>query len=151
MSNSQENEYNLSNLGDSCAMRVYLQTLIVKIRGKNRDYFIRTIIDSGSSHSYITKFIAKKLRLKSEGNEEITHSLFCGIEKKLSHEKYSIVLKNINDNFSCTLKLRDQEQICSNIQKIENPEVIKQLKRQGIVLSDLEVGGGRLPVRQRSP
>ncbi|GFQ77216.1 DUF1758 domain-containing protein [Trichonephila clavata] len=44
---------------------IYLQTLVVRISNKGLNHFVRVIIDSGSTKSYISKFVAEIMGLKS--------------------------------------------------------------------------------------
>ncbi|GFQ95919.1 DUF1758 domain-containing protein [Trichonephila clavata] len=67
---------------------IYLQTLVVRISNKGLNHFVRVIIDSGSTKSYISKFVAEKMGLKSIGKERVTHGLFGGLEKTECHNRY---------------------------------------------------------------
>lgn len=91
---SNETENNLWNRINE---KVYLQTVIVKTRKNNKDYFFRAIIDIASTRSFLSKFVADKLKLKCIGSESILHGLFGDEEKILSHKRYSIDLGDIHD------------------------------------------------------
>ncbi|GFY71358.1 uncharacterized protein TNIN_281941 [Trichonephila inaurata madagascariensis] len=56
--------------------KVLLQTLVVRLRGENKMKYIRVLIDSGSSKSYLTNFAIKEMRYECIAEENLTHSLF---------------------------------------------------------------------------
>ncbi|GBL95379.1 hypothetical protein AVEN_154787-1 [Araneus ventricosus] len=64
-----------------------LQTLVVCIKGRRSNTFVRVILDAGSQKSYISKFIPEKLQLKCMGEETTVHGLFGGIERSEKHKK----------------------------------------------------------------
>ncbi|GFY39155.1 integrase catalytic domain-containing protein [Trichonephila inaurata madagascariensis] len=56
--------------------KVLFQTLVVRLRGENKMKYIRVLIDSGSSKSYLTNFAIKEMRYECIAEENLTHSLF---------------------------------------------------------------------------
>lgn len=136
---ASENNSDCSNLWNCVDRKIYLQTLIVKVTRNETNYFFRCILDTASSRSYLTNFAAKRLDLKHKGQETVVHGLFGGSEKRVNHKIYSVDLNHINDCFSCTLNVMDQEKICSTIPKLENPKIIDELRGHGILLSDLTI------------
>ncbi|GFT46724.1 uncharacterized protein TNCV_1316821 [Trichonephila clavipes] len=83
---SKEVTENTTLSNNSCAREVFLQTLIVHIKENNLKHYIRVIIDTGSQKSYITKYLAEKMKLKGLGEEIVNHGLFGGIERAETHE-----------------------------------------------------------------
>ncbi|GFQ65334.1 DUF1758 domain-containing protein [Trichonephila clavata] len=136
-SKTENNDSALSNA--SIRKRVMLQTIIVKISGAKQKDMIRLIIDSGSSGSYISEFVARKLQLKDIGHESVVHGLFGGLQKKEKHKKYVINLSNVDNSFGCVLNVMEQKTICTPIPKLENMKLIEEIKDCEINLSDLTV------------
>ncbi|GFQ81743.1 integrase catalytic domain-containing protein [Trichonephila clavata] len=136
-SKTENNDSVLSNA--SIRKRVMLQTIIVKISGAKQKHMIRLIIDSGSSGSYISEFVARKLQLKDIGHETVVHGLFGGLQKKEKHKKYVINLSNVDNSFDCALNVMEQKTICAPIPKLENMKLLEEIKNYGIDLSDLTV------------
>jgi hypothetical protein len=116
---------------------VYLQTLIARISNNNKEHFVRIILDTASSKSYVSSFVAKKLNLKSFGKIKVTHGLFGGTETTVYHDRYSINLKGLNENKEIKIDVMEQEKICATVPKIKNVNCIKQLKDKNIFLSDI--------------
>ncbi|GBO33896.1 hypothetical protein AVEN_81534-1, partial [Araneus ventricosus] len=124
----------LSN--SSRSKEVLLQTLVVCIKGKRSDTFVRVILDTGSQKSYISKFIAEKLQLKCMGGETTVHGPFGGIERSEKHEKYVATLSDVFNSYSCEIEVMDQERICTPIPKLNDSELLNELKEHGIFVSD---------------
>ncbi|GFY10938.1 DUF1758 domain-containing protein [Trichonephila clavipes] len=98
---SKEVTENTTLSNSSCARDVFLQTLIVHIKENNLKHFIRVIIDTGSQQSYITKYLAGKMKLKGLGEEIVNHGLFGGTERAKTHQRYLINLANVDGNYNC--------------------------------------------------
>ena len=54
----------------TCSSSVFLQTLVVLLRGENEDFAVRAVIDTGSQKSLMTKEAAVKMKYSEccEGN-----------------------------------------------------------------------------------
>ncbi|GBN21039.1 hypothetical protein AVEN_75944-1 [Araneus ventricosus] len=124
----------LSN--SSRSKEVLLQTLVVCIKWRRSDTFVRVIHDTGSQKSYISKFIAEKLQLKCMGEETTVHGLFGGIERSEKHKKYVVTLSDVFNSYSCEIEVMDQERICTPIRKLSDSELLNELKEHGIFVSD---------------
>ncbi|GFS83899.1 DUF1758 domain-containing protein [Trichonephila clavipes] len=101
-SSKENNEKNLTDentilSNNSKSKEVFLQTLIVCIKGEK----VRTILDTGSQKSYVTKFIAEQLNLKCVGQETTVHGLFGGIERNEKHKKYVVTLSDVFNSYFC--------------------------------------------------
>ncbi|GFQ95909.1 integrase catalytic domain-containing protein [Trichonephila clavata] len=116
---------------------IYLQTLVVRISNKGLNHFVRVIIDSGSTKSYISKFVAEKMGLKSIGKERVTHGLFGGLEKTECHIRYNIQLNSLDTKNKIEIEVMDQKKICATVPKIKNAYCSKKLREKKIFLSDV--------------
>ncbi|GFV25023.1 uncharacterized protein TNCV_884891 [Trichonephila clavipes] len=139
-SSKENNEKNLTDentilSNNSKSTEVFLQTLIVCIKGKK----VRTILDTGSQKSYVTKFIAEQLNLKCVGQETTVHGLFGGIERNEKHKKYVVTLSDVFNSYFCEVEVMDQKRICTPIPKLKDSELINELKEYGIFVSDASV------------
>ncbi|CAL1274779.1 unnamed protein product [Larinioides sclopetarius] len=122
----------------TCSSRVFLQTLVVLLRGENEDFAVRALIDTGSQKSYITKEAATKMKYLVVKETTLMHTLFGGVENKQKHLEYKIFVSDIGKNYNCTFKVLDQEKICSEIQQISTGFLSKELEDNGIHLTDQE-------------
>ncbi|GFX07311.1 DUF1758 domain-containing protein [Trichonephila clavipes] len=139
-SSKENNEKNLTDentilSNNSKSKEVFLQTLIVCIKGKK----VRTILDTGSQKSYVTKFIAEQLNLKCVEQETTVHGLFGGIERNEKHKKYVVTLSDVFNSYFCEVEVMDQKRICTPIPKLKDSELINELKEYGIFVSDASV------------
>ncbi|GFY22733.1 integrase catalytic domain-containing protein [Trichonephila clavipes] len=134
-SKTEDNDIALNNT--TTRKKAMLQTVIVKILGAKQKHLIRLIIDSGSSGSCISEFVARKLQLKNIGYETVVHGLFGGLQKE-KHRKY-INLSNVDNSFDCVINVMEQKTICAPIPKLESMELIEEIKNCGIAPSDLTV------------
>ncbi|KYQ53596.1 hypothetical protein ALC60_00123, partial [Trachymyrmex zeteki] len=76
---------------------IYLQTLRVKLVSGSRERIVRAVIDTASQHSYIRTDVAREVGYVSQGELEVTHSLFGGVKSKSEkHDMFRIRLKNLN-------------------------------------------------------
>ncbi|GBM00408.1 hypothetical protein AVEN_179219-1 [Araneus ventricosus] len=136
---SKEVTENTTLANSSCSREVYLQTLIAYIKENNLKHFIRVIIDMGSQRSYISKFIARKMKLKGLGEECVNHGLFGEIEHAETHQRYRINLSNVDGSYNFELDILDQKKICSSLPKMNDAHCLNQLKDMGILISDAAI------------
>ncbi|GFR20124.1 integrase catalytic domain-containing protein [Trichonephila clavata] len=115
---------------------VILQTLVVRLRGKNKERFVRVLIDTGSQRSYISKYAASLMNLESFGEEKICHSLLGGSEIEENHNKYLIHVSDIQNTYHCNFKVLDQNTICSGIPRTDISSFDQELKKRKIFLTD---------------
>nr|XP_042907174.1 uncharacterized protein LOC122271118 [Parasteatoda tepidariorum] len=149
---SEEKVVTESSLTNTTCMRqVYLQTLVVQIRGDNKTKFIRILIDTGSQRSYISKYAATCMEYDVIGEESILHSLFGGVKKAENHRRYLVHISNVDNSFHCNFEVLDQEVICSNISRINFFPHIKELKSRSIFLTDTTQGYNDQLLYQSSP
>ncbi|GBO33317.1 hypothetical protein AVEN_204080-1 [Araneus ventricosus] len=133
---SKEVTENTTLANNSCLREVYLLTLIAYIKENNLKHFIRVIIDMGSQRSYISKFTARKIKLKGLGEECVNHGLFGGIENAETHQRYRINLSNVDGSYNFELDVLDEKKICASLPKMNDAHCLNQLKDMGILISD---------------
>ncbi|GFX64645.1 DUF1758 domain-containing protein [Trichonephila clavipes] len=125
---SKEVTENTTLSNNSSAREVFLQTLIGHIKENNLKHFIRVIIDTGSQKSYITKYLAGKLKLKGLEEEIVNRGLFGGIERAETHQRYLINLANVDGNYNCQLEVLDEKKICASLPIVNDVRRLNQLK-----------------------
>ncbi|GFX75868.1 DUF1758 domain-containing protein [Trichonephila clavipes] len=128
---SKEVTENTTLSNNSCAREVFLQTLIVHIKENSLKHFIRVIIDTGCQKSYITKYLAGKMKLKGLGEEIVNHGLFGEIERAEPHQRYLINLANVDGNYNCQLEVLDEKKICTSLPRMNDIRRLNQLKDIG--------------------
>lgn len=138
---SDKRESNFSNVeGES---DVALQTLLVKIVNGEKQEIVRAFIDGGSQKSYISKKIAMKLRLEPFGTVRVGHALFGGhVKTPVTHNKYSIVVHSLQDQFKIEMQVREQDTISCGIPRITDghPVIREELRARNVQLTDDQKG-----------
>ncbi|KAF8792631.1 hypothetical protein HNY73_004203 [Argiope bruennichi] len=135
---SEEKIVTDSSLTNKTSLRqVYLQTLVVKIRGNGETKLICCLYDTGSPRSYISKYAAERMNYEVISEESILRSLFSGVEKAENHKKYRVRLSNVDDSYHCNFEVLDQEKICSDIYRVKLSPYVRELKSNRIFLTDL--------------
>ncbi|GBO26301.1 hypothetical protein AVEN_17027-1, partial [Araneus ventricosus] len=120
---------------------VVLMTLIVEISNGVSKRKVRCLLDSGSQRSYILKSTAEALNLKSTSSENIAHTLFGGATTDARcHEKYSVKLSPLGKGTLFEFDFLEQEVICGNMPRLPKEQILKELKRHKIWISDLGDG-----------
>lgn len=138
---NQDSEKALSNQ-IKCSP-VFLQTLIVEVKGVDVKGNLRVIIDSGSQNSYISQYAAKRLKLRKTNSEMIKHGLFGGVEKSELHNRYKVNLSSLDGKFSFKIDVLDEKKICSSISRVQDENLIGLLRNKGIIISDIQENGNR--------
>ncbi|XP_055947057.1 uncharacterized protein LOC129980699 [Argiope bruennichi] len=144
-SNSQEATESSINFGQfntltnpTCSTSVFLQTLVLVLRGETQDFAVRALIDTGSQKSYITKEAAKKMQYHALKETTLVHTLFGGMQNLQKHSEYKIFVSDFNKNYHCTFNAFDQEKICAEICQIPIGFWSKELEGNKIQLTDQE-------------
>ncbi|GBL54168.1 hypothetical protein AVEN_92-1, partial [Araneus ventricosus] len=151
-SNNSEKEIKEQNKSVNMASisntpQVLLQTLKVKIKGKNCSLTVRAMYDSGSQKSYIRKEIASVLGLAPLRQQLLSHALFGGerINEEL-HNVYKIELGSLDGNFNCNFDVVDQDIICNDVPSVSYGPWIDELKSMNIQMFDIEDNLGPIDV-----
>ncbi|GFT45477.1 DUF1758 domain-containing protein [Nephila pilipes] len=130
-----KSENSLSNCSRS--ETVFLQTLCVLIRCQGQEKIIRAVIDTGSQSSYVSQRIMTQLKAFPLRTETVIHALFGGDETEpKSHKVFAIEVSSFNRVFSCGFEAFSVKKICGFIPRIENDEILNELKRKKIVFAD---------------
>jgi Arginine methyltransferase-interacting protein, contains RING Zn-finger len=120
---------------------VLLQTLVVKIRGKDgkQDKLARLMIDTGSQQSYVLEQTMNSLSYTPITKQSMRHALFGGsITDAMDHNLFKIVISNLDNTFACDFDVFGQSKICSTIPSIPSGPWIDELKQHNIELTDLQ-------------
>ncbi|GFS45596.1 DUF1758 domain-containing protein [Nephila pilipes] len=130
-----KSEISLSNCSRSEA--VFLQTLCVLIRCQGQEKIIRAVIDSGSQNSYVSEKIMTQLKAFPLRTETVIHALFEWDETEpKGHKVFAIEVSSLNRVFSCGFEAFSEKKICGFITRIENDEILNELKRKKVVFVD---------------
>ncbi|GFS44196.1 DUF1758 domain-containing protein [Trichonephila inaurata madagascariensis] len=120
------------------SLRVFLQTLKLKMVCGNKEIPVRAILESGSQKSYVLKNVVEKIGYIPLRKEILMHSLFGWIKSdKCEHTSYRIRLRNQDNSVTCNLEALDQTSICDNIASVPPVSWISELNEMKIQLSDV--------------
>ncbi|GFT75416.1 putative RNA-directed DNA polymerase from transposon X-element, partial [Nephila pilipes] len=130
ISNSLANQSLITN--------VYLQTIVLKLCYNNNEMVLRCLLDNGSQKSYLTQRVIDHLNLKPVSKQTIVHGLFGGRETApRKHFLYNVIIKSKNNSFSCQIKVLSEEKICGYLPKVNDLQVLSEIKENGILVPDL--------------
>ncbi|GFU88126.1 putative RNA-directed DNA polymerase from transposon X-element [Trichonephila clavipes] len=117
---------------------VYLQTVALKLCYNNSEMVLRYLLDDGSQRSYLTRRVIDHLNLKPVLKQTIVHGLFVGRETApRKHSIYKVIIKSIDDGFSCQIKVFSENKICGYLPKVKDLQVLSEIKEKGIIVLDL--------------
>ncbi|GFU17285.1 uncharacterized protein NPIL_381231 [Nephila pilipes] len=98
---------------------------------------VKPVIDSGSQSSYVSEKIMTQLKAFPLRTETVTHALFRGDETEpKSHKVFVIEVSNLKRGFSSGFEAFSEKKICCFFPRIENDEILNELKRRKIVFAD---------------
>ncbi|GFU70771.1 DUF1758 domain-containing protein [Trichonephila clavipes] len=130
-----KSESSLSN--SSKSKTVFLQTLCVIIRCQGQEKLIRAVIDSGSQSTYVSENVITHLKALPLRSETVIHALFGGSETKpKKHDIFPVEVSNLNKTYTCSFEALSEKMICGYIPKIEDKQVLNELKRKKIKFTD---------------
>uniref|UniRef100_A0A1Y1MQW7 CCHC-type domain-containing protein n=1 Tax=Photinus pyralis TaxID=7054 RepID=A0A1Y1MQW7_PHOPY len=147
-----EGDKDLENLSTSMASRVcsgdvILQTLRVKVLGKNTSKEVRAFIDPGAQFSYILKSLALELGYSKIAELTFSHNLFGGASTvSKTHKKYKLYLESLSSKFKCHFDVYDEDNICGGIPKLLKANWTQELHERGIVVNDVGSGSHKIEV-----
>ncbi|GFR15062.1 uncharacterized protein TNCT_364291 [Trichonephila clavata] len=131
----------------SATHEVFLQTLVVNIKGKKTRRKARVILDTGSQRSYIKKSTAEELGFEIQREEEFSHALFGGRKSETQrHNCYKIYLYSLDGKYSCSLDALDQDIICNDIASVRYGPWMRELKRKKIFITDFQNDSGPIEI-----
>ncbi|GFQ73548.1 DUF1758 domain-containing protein [Trichonephila clavata] len=125
---------------------IYLKTIMIRLRNRDKEVCDRALLDDGSQRSYIEKNLAAELFLSPSGREIFSQGLFGGgISPASEHKRYMVNVESLNRKYSTPLSLLEQQKICSTLPRIHDRKLLSELSSRGIKLTD--VGRDSPPIR----
>ncbi|GBO40560.1 hypothetical protein AVEN_251017-1 [Araneus ventricosus] len=109
---------------------------LVSLQTPGQQELIRVLMDSGSQSSYIREKIVTQLKASPLRTETVIHALFGGKETKPTYHEVFPVEVNLNRTFSCSFEVLSEKTICGFIPRIENKQILNELKRKKIDFTD---------------
>ncbi|KAJ8940918.1 hypothetical protein NQ317_010177 [Molorchus minor] len=130
-------EQNIPSLSTAnyTSTHVFLQTLKVRLVGRDGVREVRALIDSGSQRSYVLQSTAVELGLSSKSKEKVLHCLFGGILSEQKHTCFEVIIAQ--NNYSCKFDALDQPKICSDVSPVFPGPWTEELKALNIELHDV--------------
>ncbi|GFW89833.1 DUF1758 domain-containing protein [Trichonephila clavipes] len=114
---------------------IYLKTIMIRLRNRDKEDCVRALLDEGSQWSYIEKNLAAELFLSPSGREIFSQGLFGGgISPASEHKRYMVNVESLNAKYTTPLSLLEQQKICSTLPRIHDR---KLLASRGIKLTDV--------------
>ncbi|UYV65706.1 hypothetical protein LAZ67_3005187 [Cordylochernes scorpioides] len=114
-----------------------LQTIMVKIKGKNKSKVFQAMLDSGSQSSYVLEQTASEVGLAMLGKKEVVHLLFGGVKSRpQQHKQYQIYISDVDSKYNYNFEVQDCSTICSAMPSAQPAEWMTELRSKGI---DLDV------------
>ncbi|GFS91308.1 DUF1758 domain-containing protein [Trichonephila clavipes] len=125
---------------------IYLKTIMIRLRNREKEVSVRALLDDGSQRSYIEKNLAAELFLSPSGREIFSQGLFGGgISPASEHKRCMVNVKSLNHKYTTPLSLLEQQKICSTLPRIHDRKLLSELASRGIKLTD--VGRDLPPIR----
>ncbi|GFT24320.1 DUF1758 domain-containing protein [Nephila pilipes] len=125
---------------------IYLKTIMIRLRNRDKEVCVRALLDDGSQRSYIEKNLAAELFLSPSGREIFSQGLFGGgIFPASEHKRYMVNVKSLNCKYSTSLSLLEKQKICSTLPRTHDRKLLSELASRGIKLID--VGRDSPPIR----
>ncbi|GBM00591.1 hypothetical protein AVEN_77392-1 [Araneus ventricosus] len=127
-----------SNLSNNFLDKVYLQTVYVEIVGQGNKMRVRGLLDSASSRSYVSDGVVNYLKLRPLRHEKMIHGLFGGKETRpIEHGIYAVEIQDLNGSVGYCCEVFSERKICVFVPKIEDPQILDNLRVNNIELSDV--------------
>ncbi|GFY40199.1 integrase catalytic domain-containing protein [Trichonephila inaurata madagascariensis] len=125
---------------------IYLKTIMIRLRNRDKEVCVRALLDDGSQRSYIEKNLAAELFLSPSEREIFSQGLFGGgISPASEHKRYMVNVESLNHKYTTPLSLLEQQKICSTLPRLHDRKLLSELASRGIKLTD--VGRDSPPVR----
>ncbi|GFS85447.1 transposable element Tc1 transposase [Nephila pilipes] len=114
--------------------KIYLKTITVRLRHKNKEVCVRALMDDGSHRSYIVKSLVAELDLSPSGTEVLSQGLFGGgISPSMEYGRFTVTVESLDRKYSTSMSFLGQPKICSTLPRIisvENKEELLRFKEQ---------------------
>ncbi|GFS44078.1 transposable element Tc1 transposase [Nephila pilipes] len=80
--------------------KIYLKTITVRLRHKNKEVCVRALMDDGSHRSYIVKSLVTELDLSPSGTEVLSQGLFGGgISPSMEYGRFTVTVESLDPSF----------------------------------------------------
>ncbi|GFV94145.1 DUF1758 domain-containing protein [Trichonephila clavipes] len=110
---------------------------LVNMDNPGQEKLIRAVIDSGSQSTYVSENVITHLKALPLRSETVIHALFGGSETKpKKHDIFPVEVSNLNKTYTCSFDALSEKMICGYIPKIEDKQVLNELKRKKIKFTD---------------
>ncbi|GFU46192.1 transposable element Tc1 transposase [Nephila pilipes] len=77
--------------------KIYLKTITVRLRHKNKEICVRALMDDGSHRSYIEKSLVAELDLSPSGTEVLSQGLFGGgISPSMEYGRFTVTVESLD-------------------------------------------------------
>nr|XP_042913403.1 uncharacterized protein LOC122273391 [Parasteatoda tepidariorum] len=122
----------------SSEREIYLKTITIRLRNRDKEVCVRALMDDGSQRSYIEKSLAEELRLSPSGSEVFSQGLFGGKASPASeHKRYMVTVESLNRKYTTSISLLDQAKIFSELPRIQDRSLLADLASRGIKITDV--------------
>jgi len=127
----------VSSYSNSSSRTILLHTLKVRVIGRHSTSEVRLVLDSGSQRSYIKSSLAEQMGCPVVGTFTQQNALFGGFltEPKLK-KNFQVPVANSKTRYVKTLFLTGEKTVCASCPTIPYGSWIRELKKEGIQLSD---------------
>ncbi|GBN24353.1 hypothetical protein AVEN_76975-1 [Araneus ventricosus] len=99
---------------------------------------VRGLLDSASSRSYVSDRVVNCLNLRPLRHEKVIHGLFGGKETPpIEYGIYAVEINDLNGSFIYCCEVFSERKICGFVPKIEDPQILENLRVNNIELSDV--------------
>ncbi|GFT53823.1 DUF1758 domain-containing protein [Trichonephila clavipes] len=110
---------------------------LVNMDNPDQEKLIRAVIDSGSQSTYVSENVITDLKALPLRSETVIHALFGGSETKpKKHDIFPVEVSNLNKTYTCSFEALSEKMICGYIPKIDDQQVLNELKRKKIKFTD---------------
>ncbi|GFT05094.1 uncharacterized protein NPIL_35041, partial [Nephila pilipes] len=92
--------------------KIYLKTITVRLRHKNKEVCVRALMDDGSHRSYIVKSLVAELDISPSGTEVLSQGLFGGgISPSMEYGRFTVTVESLDlsvENKEELLRFKEQ-------------------------------------------
>ncbi|GFT20758.1 transposable element Tc1 transposase [Nephila pilipes] len=103
--------------------KIYLKTITVRLRHKNKEVCVRALMDDGSHRSYIVKSLVAELDLSPSGTEVLSQGLFGGgISPSMEYGRFTVTVESLDlsvENKEELLRFKEQTMQIMNAASFE--------------------------------
>ncbi|GFX72934.1 DUF1758 domain-containing protein [Trichonephila clavipes] len=124
---------------------VFLQTLCVVVKLQGVKKRVRALIDSASQSSYISERFINQSAVQPLRTETICHTLFGGNQTDPKpHQVFSVEVSELRGMYTCNFEVLSERKICGLVPKINDQNILKELRGKNIHLTDSSCEGAEI-------